>query len=88
MSNDTKNISPESAALHIKEMQKTMGWQILIRYFAEEREAILTEGKKSRREEKVIKMWSVLDGLDRAIGLPERIINAASKYESVSVEED
>ena len=85
---DLKKVSPESAAEHMRTMQATMGWQILIRYFAEEREAILTEGKKSRASEKTIKMWAVLEGLDRAIALPERIINAGAKYEDQSVEED
>ena len=85
---DIKDIKPESAAEHIKNMQASMGWQILLRYMAEEREQILTEGKKARREEKTIKMWAVLEGMDRMIALPERIINAGKKYQDVSVDED
>lgn len=82
-----KNVSPESAAQHIIAMQKTVGWQILIRYWAEERENILTEGKKSRRDEKIIKMWAVLEGLDRAIGIADRVVAGGKKYEEIQLED-
>ena len=82
-----KNVSPEAAAQHIIAMQKTIGWQILMRYFAEERENILTESKKSRREEKTIKMWAVLEGLDRAIGLADRVVAGGKEYDEVTVED-
>ena len=85
---DLKDINPESAAEHIKTMQATMGWQILVRYMAEEREAILTEGKKARREEKTIKTWAILEGYDKFIGLADRIVQAGKKYQQVSVDED
>ena len=85
---DIKDIKPESAAEHIKNMQASMGWQILLRYMAEEREQILTEGKKARREEKTIKTWAVLEGFDKFIGLADRIVQAGKKYQDISVDED
>lgn len=85
---DLLKVSPESAAEHMRTLQATMGWQILVRYYAEEREAILTEGKKARSFDKTCNLFKILEGFDKAISLPERIINAGAKYADQAVEED
>lgn len=85
---DLLKVSPESAAEHIRTMQATMGWQIFIRYCAEAREAILTEGKKARSFDKTCNLFKILEGFDRVISLPETIINAGQKYQGQEIEED
>lgn len=66
-------ISPESLAEHMASLRTSPAFQILLQYAAEERENILEEGKASRRDEKNVKMWAVLEGFDRFSKLPEKL---------------
>lgn len=72
---DVKEIAPADLALHMAALRQSMGWQILLNYMAQEREKIIAEGKKARREEKTIKLWAVMDGFDRACMLAEKLEN-------------
>ena len=70
---DPIEIDGKSLAMHMATLRASTGWQILLRYMNEEREKIIAEGKKGRREEKTIKQWAVLSGFDACASLPEKL---------------
>lgn len=59
--------NPRTVTTHIKGMMATPGYHILLQYLNLDRENIIEEGKKARKEEKMIKMWARLEGFDQVI---------------------
>ena len=68
-------INPADLALHMASLRQTMGWQIILRYWAEEREKIITEGKKARSFEKTCNLFKVIEGFDRCAEMAEKLEN-------------
>ena len=84
-----KEINPGDLALHMAALRQTMGWQIIIRYWAEEREKIITEGKKARSFDKSCNLFKVIEGFDRCAEMAEKLENfgKANSEESGTTEE-
>ena len=66
-------MSADSVAQHIRNMRNTEGYKILMLHWNVQREAIIAEGKKARRDEKTIKMWARLEGFDDAVALVNKL---------------
>ncbi len=73
------NMTPESIDGHIRSMMRSMGWQLLMQRTALERDLIIEEGKRSRSNEKNVKIWAKLDGFDIAATVAERLLTNREK---------
>lgn len=55
-------MNKDSVIAHMRELQRAEQFEVLVGLWATEREALIAEGKKSRREG----LWEELAGYDRA----------------------
>jgi hypothetical protein len=86
---EIKTMTPEGLAESMKRLMMNPDFQIFLVYANEEREKAIEEGKKGRKEEKIIKQWAVIDGIDRVTALPMKLFNFGKKNtEETEPEED
>lgn len=84
-----QDASHEAKVSALKQMMQTSGWQVFMHELAQRRERVIEEGKKSRANEKQVKIWAKLEGFDEAATLPEKLIRTSDFIQqTVPLEEE